>query len=148
MWTCLKTRVSFRRIWLHTVVKWMICPIPASTPWCTHTFATVPSSRESISSPTDVKVEHETFLGQWQVGRDDSMLEFCLCFKNPSSSQAGVAQWISATLQTKGSLDQFPVWVHAWVAGQVPSNGHTRDNHTLMFLSLSFSLPTPLKVNK
>ena len=30
---------------------------------------------------------------------------------------------------------------HAWAAGQVPSRGHSRGHHTLMFLSLLFSLP-------
>ena len=62
---------------------------------------------------------------------------------------AGVAQWIGCRLQTKGSPVRFPVWAHAWVAGQVPNGGHIRGNHTLMFLSLSFSLPSPsLKINK
>ena len=49
---------------------------------------------------------------------------------------------LSSSLQTKGSPVQFPVRAHAWVAGQVPSRGCTRGNHTLMFLS--FSLPPPL----
>ena len=31
--------------------------------------------------------------------------------------------------------------------GQVPSWGRARDNHTLMFLSLSFSVPSPLPKN-
>ena len=47
-----------------------------------------------------------------------------------------------------GSLIWFPIRAHAWVAGQVPSRGHTRGNHTLMFLSLSFSLSSPLSKNK
>ena len=51
---------------------------------------------------------------------------------------------LSTGLQTKGLLVRFPVRAHAWVAGQVPSRGHVRGNHTLMFLSLSFSLPPPL----
>ena len=51
---------------------------------------------------------------------------------------------LSASLQTKVSPVQFPVRAHAWVAGQVPSRGRTRGNHTLMFVSLSFSLPSPL----
>ena len=55
---------------------------------------------------------------------------------------------LSAGLKTKQSLVQFPVWAHAWVAGQVPSRGCVRGNHTLMFLSLSFSLPSPLSKNK
>ena len=57
---------------------------------------------------------------------------------------AGVAQWIEHGLQTKGSLVRFPVRAHAWVAGQVPSGGHVRGNHILMFLSLFFS-PVLLK---
>ena len=48
---------------------------------------------------------------------------------------------LSAGLRTKGSLVQFPVRTHAWVWGQVPSRGRTRGNQTLMFLSLSPSLP-------
>ena len=52
--------------------------------------------------------------------------------------------WLSglnACLQTKGSPVLFPVRAHAWVVDQVPTRGHTRSNHTLLFLSLSFSLP-------
>ena len=55
---------------------------------------------------------------------------------------------LSASLRTKGSPVGFPVRAHAWLAGQVPSRGSTRGNHTLMFLSLSFSLPSPLSKNK
>ena len=55
---------------------------------------------------------------------------------------------LSAGLKTKRSLVRFPVRAHAWVWGQVPGWGHMRDNHTLMFLSLSFSLPSSLSQNK
>ena len=48
---------------------------------------------------------------------------------------------LSASLQTKGSPVQFPVRAHAWVAGQVPSRGRMGGNQTVMFLSLSSSLP-------
>ena len=51
---------------------------------------------------------------------------------------------LSADLQTKGSLVQFPVRADAWVAGQGPRRGHVRGNHTLIFLSFSFSLLSPL----
>ena len=51
---------------------------------------------------------------------------------------------LSTSLRTKGSPVQFLVRAHAWVAGQIPSWGHTRGNHTLIFLSLSLSL----KINK
>ena len=54
---------------------------------------------------------------------------------------------LSAGLQTKGSLVQFPVRARAWVAGQVPSKGHMRCNHTLMFISLTLSLLS-LKINE
>ena len=55
---------------------------------------------------------------------------------------------LSTGLWTKGSLVWFPVRAHVWVAGQVPSRGCTRGNHTLMLLSLSPSLPLCLKINK
>ena len=48
---------------------------------------------------------------------------------------------LSASLRSRGLLVQFPVRAHAWVAGQVPSRGCVRGNHTLMFLSLSFPSP-------
>ena len=51
---------------------------------------------------------------------------------------------LSASLQTKGLPVWIPVRAHAWVLGQVPSVEHMRGNHTLMFLSLSSSLPSPL----
>ena len=40
---------------------------------------------------------------------------------------------------TKRSPVQFLVRAHTWVVGQVPSRGHARDNHTLMFLSLKIT---------
>ena len=54
---------------------------------------------------------------------------------------------LSAGLQTKGSMVQFPVRAHAWVIGQVLNRGHERGNHTDVSL-LSFSLPSPLSKNK
>ena len=48
---------------------------------------------------------------------------------------------LSAGLRTKGLQVQFPIRAHDWVAGQVPSRERSRDNHTLMFPSLSPSLP-------
>ena len=55
---------------------------------------------------------------------------------------------LSATLQTKGSPVRFPVRAHAWVAGQVPSRGGVGGNYTLIFLSLSPSLPLSPKISK
>ena len=61
-----------------------------------------------------------------------------------------IAPWLvwlsglSTSLQTKGLPVGFPVRADAWASGQVPSRGRARGNHTLMILSLSFSLPSPL----
>ena len=72
-----------------------------------------------------------------------------LQFKTVQTALAGVAPWIERGLQTKGSLVQVPFRAHAWVAGQVPSGGHVRGDHTLMLLSFSSpSLPLSVKINK
>ena len=77
------------------------------------------------------------------------MMNLKMLFKKSLYSVlADVAQWIEPRLQTKGSLVWFPVRAHAWVVVQVPSGGHMWGNHTLMFLSLSFSLPSPPSKNK
>ena len=55
---------------------------------------------------------------------------------------------LSTGLQTKALLVQFLVRACAWVVGQVSSRRRMRSNHTLMFLSLSFSFPSPLSKNK
>ena len=55
---------------------------------------------------------------------------------------------LSVRLRTKGSLVGFTVRAHVWVVGQVPSRGCVRGNHTLDFLSLSFSVPSLLSKNK
>ena len=54
---------------------------------------------------------------------------------------------LSAGLLTKEAPVQFPVRAHDWVVGQVPSRGHERGNHTLMFLSLFLPL-FPLSKSK
>ena len=61
---------------------------------------------------------------------------------------AGVAQWIEHRLWTNRLSVQFPVRAHACVAGQVTSGSHMRGNHTLMYLSFSFSFPSTLSKNK
>ena len=55
---------------------------------------------------------------------------------------------LSTSLHTGKLQVQFPVRAHALVAGQVPSRGRMRGNHTLMFPSLSFSLLSLLCKNK
>ena len=54
---------------------------------------------------------------------------------------------LSTGLWTKRSLVWFLVRAHNWVAVQVPIWGHATGNQS-MFLSLSFSLPYSLKINK
>ena len=62
---------------------------------------------------------------------------------------AGVAQCIEhwpVNQRVAGSIPSLGT--HTWVVGQVPSRGHVRGNHTLIFLSLSLSLSSPsLKKN-
>ena len=56
--------------------------------------------------------------------------------------------WVQ-TWKAKGhQFDSQSGHIHAWVTGQVPSRGRARGNHTLMFLSLSPSLPLSLKISK
>ena len=77
----------------------------------------------------------------------------CLIFFNAATrtlkivdvSPAGVAQWLSASLRNKGSRFDSQSRAHAWVVGQVPSEGRSRGNYTLMSLSLSSSLPLSKK---
>ena len=74
----------------------------------------------------------------------------CECQKQ----QLGPGWWwlsgLTTGLQTERLLVQFPVKAHAWIAGWVPSwgVGETTYSHTLMFLSLSFFLPSSLSENK
>ena len=66
---------------------------------------------------------------------------------------AGVAQWIECWPVNQELLVLFPVKAHDCAAGQVPSGGRVRGNHTLMFLSrinvfLPLFIPSPLSKNK
>ena len=58
---------------------------------------------------------------------------------------AGVAQWIECQPMNQGSPVRFPVRPHAWVAGQAPSRGRARGNHTFMSPSLP---PSPFPFSK
>ena len=96
-------------------------------------------------------------LGRWGLwkatGSDQIKEKPCedTVRSQPSISQEGGSYqeqnqpWLVrlSGLRTRGSPVRFPVREHAWVAGQFPSWGCTRGNHTLMFFSLSFSLPFP-----
>ena len=59
---------------------------------------------------------------------------------------AGVAQWIEPWTTKQRVTSSIPSQGTCLGAGQVPSRGRARGNHTLMFLS--FSLPSPLSKNK
>ena len=64
-----------------------------------------------------------------------------------TTSWCGSVDWVPAW-EPKGRRFDSQLRAHAWVAGQVPSRGHTRINHTLMFPSLSPSLHLSKKINK
>ena len=63
---------------------------------------------------------------------------------------ARVAQWIEHGPANQRVTGSIPSQGTCWVVGQVSSRGHVTGNHTLMFLSLSFSFPSLLskKYNK
>ena len=75
------------------------------------------------------------------------------CWDFKDDVKEAVSTWLvwlsglSGGLQAKGSPVRFPFRTHAWVEGQVPSGGCARQPH-MMFLSLSFSFPSPLSKNK
>ena len=48
---------------------------------------------------------------------------------------------LSAGLQTKGLRVRFPVRVHAWVVGQVPTWGRARGSRSMYLSHISVSLP-------
>ena len=68
--------------------------------------------------------------------------------KKKKSALAGVAQWMERWLANQRVAGSIPSQGTCLDWGPGPSWGHMRDNHTLMFLSLSFSLPSPLSKNK
>ena len=76
---------------------------------------------------------------EWKHAEGNFLIKYFILqsvIKTELRALAGVAQWIEYGLWIQGSLVRFPVRVHAWVAGQVPSEGHVTGHHTLMFLSL------------
>ena len=83
------------------------------------------------------------FLQGWTIIYSHHMLHF----KTEKLALAGVAQWVECS-NSKDCQFKSQSRAHVWVAGQVPSRGSTRGNYTLMFLSLSFSLPSPFSKNK
>ena len=68
--------------------------------------------------------------------------------KKYKSALAGVAQWTEHQPVNQRVVGSIPNQGTCLGWDQVPSWGCVRGNHTLMFLSLSFSLPPPLSKNK
>ena len=99
----------------------------------------------SGTGPREMRTEHWTLLSlslplQWGLQHQPHWV----ASRNKEISPGLVRlSGLSTDLWTKGSLVQFPVRAHAWVMGQVPSRGHMRSKHALMFPSLS-PLPSPL----
>ena len=68
--------------------------------------------------------------------------------KKRSPALAGVSQWIEHRPVNQRVTGWIPSQGTCLGCSQVSSKGHLRGNHTLVFLSLSFSLPSPLSKNK
>ena len=87
---------------------------------------------------------------RWQHSKPSPYLPICsLVLNNGFLSWLVWLSGLISGLWTKGSPNRFPIRAHAWIVGQVSRGGHTRGNHTLIFLSLSFSfLSSSLKINK
>ena len=60
---------------------------------------------------------------------------------------AGVAQWIECWLVNHNVAGSIPLREHAWVSGMWEAINPC-NSHTSLFLSLSFSLPSPLSKHK
>ena len=100
---------------------------------------------EGNSAPKSTARDEQVCV--WGLGEDIQAYRL-LPIENHRAALAAAAQWIEHWPVSQRSPVQFPLRAHAWVAGQVPTQGHMRGTLTLMFLSLSFSLPSPLPENK
>ena len=98
----------------------------------------------------------DSLFNKWKIGQihaeNETRPSSYATHKNKFKTWLVLLSGLSTSLRTKGSLVRFPVRAprsrRTWGAGQVPSRGHMRGKHTLMFLSLSFSHPSPLFKNK
>ena len=75
-----------------------------------------------------------------------NLLKTEYAFRNGFVPLAGMAQWIECQPANQRVTGSIPSLEHIPGFGPGPSGGHARGNHTLMFLSLSFSFPS-LKIN-
>ena len=81
----------------------------------------------------------------------DVFQNLLLCWNTIKYNEEPWQVWpsgLSASLQGRVSPVQSPVRAQAWVVGQVPGGRHVGGSHTLAFLSLSSSLPSPVSKNK
>ena len=96
--------------------------------------------------PAAVKSIHKFLITVIIFYSSSSKIDIRLHFlKLQYSPQLVWLSGLSAGLQNKGWPIWFPVRTHAWVAGQVPSRGRTRETHWCFSPSLSPSLPVSLK---
>ena len=154
---------------LHLNVNLFNLPIITSVKLCFQIFKLTSFCLHKIHVSTHWPSLHGDFLNPWSVWENLFLLwaqstdcfslmkgMYCLTLTCKlcdfliycKCALAGVAPWIERRLRTTGSPVRFPIGAHAWVAGLVPSGGHVKGNHTLIFLSLSFSFPSPLSKNK
>ena len=94
-------------------------------------------------SPSSTDQQINTCLNQG-ILTTNLYAHHCASFKKGKPAVAGVAPWIEcqpANQRVTGSIPSQGTCL-------VPSRRHTRGNHISMFLSPSFSLPSPLSKNK
>ena len=138
MWTMRKLRADLGRGCGCTVARMSSLPFPLDT---------------ALSQEPDLHFHHYRVLaclGAWV----NEWIQICHFKWSPRDGPARVAQWIEIWHAKQRVASSIPRLGHLWavyvcVVGQVPSSRRVRSNHTLLFLSFSFSFPSPLsKINK
>ena len=94
--------------------------------------------------------EYSFWLGEEREteGRGGIKIKSLVSRKKQSWALAGMAQWIELQPANQRVTGSIPSQGTCLIVAKVPKKGHRRGNHTLMFLSLSFSLLSLSKVNK
>ena len=86
--------------------------------------------------------------GNWSMFLSFSFSLLSPLIKKKKQALACVAQWFECWTVKQRVTGLILSQGHACVVDWVPSRRHARGNHTLMFLPLSSSLPSPLSKNK